>query len=83
MGGQCGAPVRPTACGLDSCSPLFATLSVFGVFFRQGSVERALEDINTATWGNPLDLSFSTLYFRITVKDKIKKLLLLGSRQAG
>lgn len=50
MGGQCGAPVRPTACGLDSCSPLFATLSVFGVFFRQGSVERALEDINTATW---------------------------------
>ncbi len=30
--------------------PPFATLSVFGVFFRQGSVERALEDINTATW---------------------------------
>ena len=30
--------------------PLFATLSVFGVFFRKGSVERALEDIDTATW---------------------------------
>ena len=63
--------------------PPFATLSVFGVFFRQGSVERALEDINTATWGNPLDLSFSTLYFSINVKNKIKSLLLLGSRQAG
>ena len=63
--------------------PPFATLSVFGVFFRQGSVERALEVHQHSYLGNPLDLSFSTLYFRINVKNKIKSLLLLGSRQAG
>jgi hypothetical protein len=33
--------------------------------------------------GDPLDFFFSTLYFRICSKNKIKTDLILGSRQAG